>query len=64
MQKDSEGTSKTEGEIALLPNFRRDNSDFRFQANTTYTLSCMCCPVLHVTLQIHKLKISLVEYVF
>lgn len=64
MGKDSEGTNKTEGEIALLPNFRRDNSDFRVQANTTYTLSRMYCPGLHITLQIYKLKISLVEYVF
>lgn len=64
MGKDSEGTNKTEGEIALLPNFRRDNSDFTFQANTTYPLSYMYCPVLHITLQIHKVKIFLVEYVF
>lgn len=64
MRNDSEGTNKNEGEIALLPNFRSNNSDFRFQANTTYTLSYMYGPVLHITLQMHKLKISLVEYVF
>lgn len=39
MGKASEGTSKTEGEIVLLPNFRRDNSDFRFQGNNSFTLS-------------------------
>ena len=62
MGKNSEGINKAEGEIALRPNFRRDNSDFT-QTPLTH-LSYMYCPAPPITLQIHKLKPSSVEYIF
>lgn len=62
MGKDTEGNSKTK-EKQLYCQTSEQTILTQVPANTSYTLSCMSCPVLHITLQIPKLKISLVECV-